>query len=136
MERRYNPLKMEGLDKLLQPLALMMAGLRKWDKPTTKKQAVGVDVVERLCKMGTQATSAVKDGVVGDWSLIAFYYLLRIGEYSEKDSRAETKQTTEFRARDVTLFEWDERKRMRQMPRNASTDRVMRAAGATLRLSN
>ena len=52
MERRYNPLKLDGSDRLLQPLQIMMAGLRKWDKPTKKKLPVEVDVVELLCNLG------------------------------------------------------------------------------------
>ena len=73
MERRYNPLKLDGSDRLLQPLQLMMAGLRKWDKPTKKKLPVEVDVVELLCNLGQLPTASTKDAVVGDWSLIAFY---------------------------------------------------------------
>ena len=136
MERRYNPLKLDGSDRLWQPLQIMMAGLRKWDKPTKKKLPVEVDVVELLCNLGQLPTASTKDAVVGDWSLIAFYYLLRIGEYSEKDARQESKQTVEFRMKDVTFFEFDAKGRLRQMPRNASDERIGRAAGATLRLSN
>ena len=136
MERRYNPLKMDGSDKLLQPLSLMMAGFKKWDKPTEKKLPVEADVVELLCLLGQLPGASTKDEVAGDWILIAFYYLLRVGEYTEKSERGDTKQTVPFRMKDVTFFEFDDKKRLRQMPRNASDERIMQAAGCTLRLSN
>lgn len=136
MVRRYNPLKMNGSDKLLQPLKIMMAGCRKWDKPTEKKHPVGVDVVELLCAMGQLGMSALKDAVLGDWVLIAFYYLLRVGEYTEKSTRQNSKQTQEFRLKDVIFFEKGDNGNIRQMPRDVSAERVLNAVGATLRLSN
>ena len=136
MDRKYNPLKMNGSDKLLQPLQLLMAGYKKWDKPVEKKLPVEADVVELLCVLGQVIGATQRDAVVGDWALIAFYYLLRVGEYTEKSSRGDTKQTVPFRMKDVTFFEFDEKKRLRQMPRNASDERIMNAAGCTLRLSN
>ena len=66
MEHRYNPLKLDGSDWLLPPLPLMMAGLRKWDKPTKKKLPVEVGVVGFLCKLGQLTTASTKDAVVGD----------------------------------------------------------------------
>ena len=136
MERNYNPLKLDGSDKWIMPLQLVMKGARKWDKPVEKKLPVEADVVELLCALGQMKGASVRDSVSGDWSLIAFYYLLRIGEYSEKASRGDSKQTVPFRMKDVTFFEFDNKKRLRQMPRNASEERIMNAAGCTLRLSN
>ena len=64
-------------------------------------------MVELLCKLGQLATALTKDAVVGDWSLIALYYLLCIGKYSEKDTRQESKQTVEFCMKDVPFFEFN-----------------------------
>ena len=136
MDRKYNPLKMDGSDKLLMPLQLMMKGARKWDKPVEKKLPVEADIVELLCGLGQLKGASVRDAVAGDWTLIAFYYLLRVGEYTEKALRGNTKQTVSFRMKDVTFFEFDDKKRLCQMPRNASNERIMKAAGCTMRLSN
>ena len=136
MDRNYNPLKMNGSDKLLQPLQLMMSGFKKWDKPVEKKLPVEADVVELLCMLGQLELASTKEAVLGDWALIAFYYLLRVGEYTEKSERGDSKQTVSFRMKDVTFFEFDSKKRLTQMPRNASDERIMNAAGCTLRLSN
>ena len=134
----YNPLKMNGTDKLLHPLQRILDGFRKWDKPTEKKLPVEVGLVELLCTMGQLGfgQASTKDAVVGDWVCIAFYYLLRVGEYTQKGTRQESKQTVEFRMKDVTFFYFDEQKRLRQMPRNAPDKLIQQAAGATLRLTN
>ena len=104
MVRRYNPLKLDGSDALLKPLSIIISGYKKWDKPVEKKQPVGIDIPELLCTMGQLSFATTQDSVLGDWVLIAFYYLLRIGEYTQKSSRQETKQTVEFRVMDVTFF--------------------------------
>jgi len=136
MDCGYNPLKMNGTDKLLHPLQRILDGFKKWDKPTTKKLPVEVGLVELLCTLGQMGLASTKDAVLGDWAMIAFYYLLRVGEYTQKGTRNASKQTVEFRMKDVTFFYHDEKKRLRQMPRNATDEVVMNAAGATLRLSN
>lgn len=127
---------MNGSDKLLQPLQLMMSGYKKWDKPVEKKLPVEADVVELLCHLGQVDGASLRDAVAGDWALIAFYYLLRVGEYTEKSKRGDTKQTVSFRMMDVTFFGYDENKSLRQMSRDASDESIMTAAGCTLRLSN
>ena len=134
MEQGNNPLKMKN-DKLLHPLAVMMSGYRKWDKPTHKKAAIGVDVVEYLCSLG-QKLGGVKDGVIGDFTLIAFYYLLRVGEYTQKNQRQNSKQTVEFRMRDVVFFGHDSKGRLKQLSRKADDETILNAVGGTLCLSN
>ena len=49
MDRPNSPLKMNGSDKLLHPLAVMISGLKKWDKPTEKKLS---PFLERQAKTG------------------------------------------------------------------------------------
>lgn len=114
----------------------MMAGFKKWDKPVDKKLPIEADVVELLCMLGQLELANTCEAVLGDWALIAFYYLLRVGEYTEKSTRGDTKQTVAFRMKDVTFFHYDEKNRLSQMPRNASDEQIMKAAGCTLRLSN
>ena len=60
----------------------MMEGWRKEDPLPKKKMPVGIDVPEFLAElgMGKYATEMVK--AVGDFSVIGFYYLLRVGEYT------------------------------------------------------
>ena len=72
---------------------------------------------------------------IGDWILIAFYFLLRIGEYTMKATRNDTKQTVQFRMKDVAFF-GKEDDRLILLPVDAPEEDIMKAVGATLRLSN
>ena len=77
-----------------------------------------------------------------DLALIAFYYLLRIGEYTIKSTaklgKSNTKQTVQFKLKDVTLtfFSKDKKGRIRQLPRNALKREMMTADSAALKLDN
>ncbi len=131
-----NPTKVTGQDKLIPRLAQMMAGWKKEDPPTMKKLPVGIDVPEYISLCSLRPTSTEHDRAAADLILIAFYYLLRIGEYTGKGSRNETKQTVQFRIRDVTFFYKDDQGTLRQLPRTASNDAIATASSATLKLEN
>jgi len=75
----------------------MTDGCRKAEPPTLKKLPVEVDVPEFLANMGRQAKATALQQAVGGLTLIAFYYLRRIGEYTGKPSRNGTKQTEQFK---------------------------------------
>jgi hypothetical protein len=85
---RQQPLKEEGSNGFLVAIAETLAGFEKEDPPVMKKLPVGVDVVEYLVKLGMEPGAEEKVLATGDWSLISFYYLLRIGEYTVKGSKA------------------------------------------------
>ena len=57
----------------------ILDGWRKEDTPSNNKLPVGVDILEFLAELGRDkdATEVLK--AVGDLTLIAFYYLLRLG---------------------------------------------------------
>lgn len=94
------------------------------------------DVPEFLAATGAKPGASELVKAVSDWTLIAFYYLLRIGEYTIKGSRNESKQTTQFRMRDVTFFRKDKQGRLRQLSRHAPAWAILSADGATLKLDN
>ena len=73
---------------------------------------------------------------MGEWTLITFYYLLRVGEYTKKCLRNNEKQTAQFKLRDVTLSNEDKMGRGRKIPHTATDDEVLAATGATLKLDN
>ncbi len=73
---------------------------------------------------------------MGDASLYAFYYLLRIGEYTSKASRTDSKQTVEYKLEDVVFFKKNSAKQLRQLPLNAPDEDIMAADGCTLKLDN
>ncbi len=114
----------------------MLDGMRKDDPHTKKKLPVEADVPEFLVSLGAEKGASERVRAVGDCALIAFYYLLRVGEYTVKGTRNETKQTEQFRLRDTRFFLNDAKGRLRLLARDAPEEDVMRADGATLRLGN
>ena len=60
-----------------------------------------IDAPEFLEELGMDkyATEVVK--AVGDCAVIAFYYLLRVGEYTVKEQRNETKKMVQFKLEDA-----------------------------------
>ena len=114
----------------------MMSGYRKEDPATEKKLPVEADVPNFLADIGRRQDSTARDRAIGDLTLIAFYFLLRIGEYTMKQCRNDSKQTVNFRVVDVTFFKKDNDGQLRQLPRNASKEEILDADSATLRLTN
>jgi len=99
----HNPTKIIGSDKFLPALQVMIDGFSKDDPPTCKMLPVESDVPELLVVMGYGKSGTAHTRAVGDVALIAFYYLLRIGEYTVKGKCNNTKQTVQFKLEDVTL---------------------------------
>jgi hypothetical protein len=131
-----NPTKVVGSDKLLPRLQQMLDGFRKVDPPTTKQLPVEADVPEFFVKVGLAPESRKIDCAVGDLTLIAFYYLLRIGEYTTKGARNNSKQTEEFKMGDIMFFAKDLNGNLRCLPRDALDDLIAVAEGATMKLDN
>lgn len=113
-----------------------MDGWRKEDPPTVKKLPVAIDVPELLSAVGAEPTANALDQAVGDLVLIAFYYLLRVGEYTVKGRRNNTKQTVQFRINDITFFKRDRNGRLKQLRRGDSNANITTADSATLKLDN
>ena len=123
-------------DKLIPRLAQMFAGWKKEDPPTIKKLPVGVDIPEYISLCSLRPSATERDRAAADLIIIAFYYLLRVGEYTIKGQRNNTKQTVQFRMQDVTFFRHDEHGALRQLARTASTQEIMSAHSATLKIDN
>jgi hypothetical protein len=114
----------------------MIYGWKKADPPTIKKLPVEADVPELLVRVGTRPGANQLDRAIGDLSLIAFYYLLRVGEYTIKNRRNDTKQTVQFRLKDVTFFKRDRLGALHQISRQAKSSLLLSADSATLKLEN
>jgi hypothetical protein len=131
-----NPTKVNGSDKLLPRLQVMLDGYRKEDPATIKKLPVQADVPELLVSTAYQGAGTAQDKAAADLTMIAFYYLLRVGEYTVKGSRNSTKQTVQFKYEDLTFFRKNVRGHLRCLPRNAPDNLIASADGATLKLDN
>lgn len=92
--------------------------------------AIPVSVVAFLRKAAT-ILGLEKDQAVADLAIIAFYYLLRVGEYTYTNAK-ENRRTVQFRAKDVTFWGHDNR----VIPNTSPLDELMTAKSATLSISN
>jgi hypothetical protein len=64
----------------------MLDGYRKVDPATRKKLPVQSDVLELLVEMVYQQGKNQPQRATADLTMVAFYYLLRVGEYTVKRS--------------------------------------------------
>ena len=139
MEREVNPLKAKGLEKFILPIRMMLDGFENDDPATQKKLPVDADLVELCCEWGLRINATAKDRRTGDLILIAFYYLLRVGEYTcryRKTRPKRTKKTVNFRLCDVAFFKKDEEGALRRLSSDVAPAERLQADGATLRLTN
>lgn len=116
----------------------MLDGMRKEDPATTKKLPVEFDVPEFLGNLAQEERASPVTMAVADCALMAFTYLLRVGEYTRKGSRNNTKQTKEFEVRDVTFYRPDPLTGHLRVLNAASAtdDELLSAHGISLHLRN
>ncbi len=112
----------------------MIDGYTKADPPMKKMLPVKANVPKLLDKIGYDKSGLAHSQAVGDLSLIAFYYLLRIGKYTVKGKRNESKQTIQFKMEDVTFFKKNKQSTLVCLPRNAPASLINTADSATLKL--
>jgi hypothetical protein len=82
-----NPTKVIGPEKFLLAIQVIIGGYTKADPPTKRMLPVEANVLELMVKMGYGKEGLIKAQAVGDLALIAFYYLLRIGQYTVNRKR-------------------------------------------------
>jgi hypothetical protein len=118
----------------------MLDGYRKANLPTKKKLPDKADVPELPIEMGYGKLGSLQAQAVGYLSHIAFYYLLRIGEYTVKCQRDRAKhakkQTVQFKLEDVTFFETDKKGILWCLPCNTPYSLIITAESAALKLNN
>jgi hypothetical protein len=131
-----NSTKVVGSNKLLPRLQQMLDGFQKADPPTIKQPPVKADVLEFLVQLGLSPEARELDCAIGNLTMIAFYYLLRIGEHTTKGTWNNSKQTEEFKMGDITFFTKDKQGNLCCLSRDASADLIAEADGATMKLDN
>jgi hypothetical protein len=136
LARGKNPTKVAGSKKLLPRLSQMYNSWRKQDPPTSKQLPVEADVPELLVKKGRNGAATELKRAIRDLSLITFYYLLCIGEYTIKGKWNEIKQTVQFKYKDVTFFKKNTTGQLRCLPLNAPAHLIATADSATMKLDN
>ena len=101
-----------------------------------KKLPVEVDIPELVASLGLEPNAGELIKAVGDNSLLAYYYLLRIGEYTVKRARNNSKQPKQFKLEDATFFKKNKLGQLRQMAWDAPEEEIMTADSMTLKLDN
>jgi hypothetical protein len=136
LDTNTNPTKIMGSEKFLPCLQELLDGYRLEDPPTEKKLPVEADVPELLFDMGYGPRGTTLGQAVADLSLIAFYYLLQVGEYTIKGTRNKSKWTVQFKLEDITFFGRNKMGQLWCLPRDAPFKLFLTAEGATLKLDN
>jgi len=109
---------------------------RHEDPPTLEKLPVESDVPEYLVNKSGHRLATALDQAVADLTTIAFYYLIRIREYTVKQNNNEIKRTVQFKRKDIIFFRKDKLGRIMCLSRNAPLTDILTADGAMLKLDN
>lgn len=122
--------------KYILPVERIVEGFKRQDPPAIPQMAVPKDVPEAALALayavGTNRTEAV-----GDLTIVAFYYLLRSGEYTKprKVKRngimVRATRTVQFKVKDVGF--WKDGK---ILPRRSSLSALLQADAATMKITN
>jgi hypothetical protein len=107
-----------------------LEGYRRADPPSQPKLAVPVAVVNHLLD-ATALSKSPKQHAIADMCLVAFYFLLRVGEYTKHGSK-DNRRTKQFRACDVTFYDNDHN----IIPNTSPLSTLLTAASVTMRLDN
>lgn len=129
MDGRPNPTyRSEG--KYWLAIERLIEAFRRQDPPAQHKLAVPVALLEHLQDI-RETSPSPKVQAICDMCTIAFYYLLRVGEYTghRKTDRRRTKQ---FRVCDITFYD----KSHNIIPNTASLPVLYTARKATMRITN
>jgi len=108
----------------------MLEGFERKDPPSQPRLAIPLLVIKHL-QLQAKASTSQKTKSFADLCAIAFYYLLRVGEYTYK-SPSRKSRTIAFRVSDVCFWEND-----RILPLSLSKKQLLkRATSCTLTIDN
>jgi hypothetical protein len=121
----------------LLPVARLVEGMRRIDPPAVPQLAIPVSVPIHMLATAQQSTKPL-DHAVGDLAIIAFFFLLRIGEYTRpaldlrtNKPRKNAKRTVEFRIGEIGFW-----KNGKILPRNSPLHTLLTADEVTLKITN
>lgn len=107
-----------------------LEGYRRQDPPACPKLAIPVSVVNHLIDAAA-VSQTPKAQATADLCLIAFYFLLRVGEYTHHGSK-DRRRTQQFRASDVKFFD----AKHTLIPNTSSLEKLLQAHSVTLTIDN
>ena len=113
------------------PVGRLVEGLRREDPPSTPQLAVPVSVPEQ-CLTNAQQEGTNKAKAIGDLAIIAFYYLLRVGEYTQPKfitvdgKKVRATRTVQFSMENIGFF-----KDNKILPRKSNLKTLLEADSST-----
>ena len=117
-------------------MARQLEGYRREDPPATPQLAVPISVPKEVQRYAYK-TKDVKLQAIGDLSIIAFFYLLRVGEYTKPKIKiingkaTRTTRTQQFQVRNIGFF-----KDNKILPRHSPLHKLLEADSCTLKITN
>jgi hypothetical protein len=123
-------------DEYILPIKRCIEGFRREDPPAVPQLAVPIAVPKEAYRFG-YLTSNVRLQAQGDLALIAFFYLLRSGEYTkpkkfrQNGAWKRATRTRQFRVCDIGFF-----KQGKILPRSSPLATLLTADAATMKISN
>jgi hypothetical protein len=122
----------EGIYKI--PVARLVEGYRRQDPPSVPQLAIPLSVPQEMQRRGYKSKCKIKQAT-GDLGIIAFYYLLRVGEYTKPryipNSKKRATRTVQFRVCDVGFF-----LNGKVLPRKSPLKSLLQATSCTLKITN
>ena len=118
------------------PIARLVEGFRREDPPSVPQLAVPL-ILPRECFRAGQQSNNPQVSAIGCLSLIAFYYLLRVGEYTKpryatrNGTRVLASRTKQFRIENVGFF-----KNNQIVSRSSPLALLLSCDAATLKITN
>jgi hypothetical protein len=118
------------------PLERLIEGYRRDDPPSTPQLAVPLSVANACFEAATTASDP-KTKATGHLILIAFYYLLRVGEYTKprfvnrNNVRVSASRTKQFQYSNIGFFKNNE-----IVPRTSPLSLLLSCDSATMKISN
>ncbi len=131
-----NPTKVVGSERLLPCLQIMLGRYWKVDPAMRKKPLVQSNVPKLLVETAYQQGTTERQWAIADLTMITFYYLLWVGEYTVKGLRNNTKKTIQFKYEDVSFFKKNNHGQLRCLPWDAPVNLIAAADGAALKLDS
>ncbi len=131
-----NPTKVVGSKRILPHLQILLDRYKKVNPVKSKKLPIQSDVPKLLVNTAYQPGTTEHQRATADLTMITFCYLLWVGEYTIKGLRNNTKQTVQFKYKDVLFFKKNNRCQLRCLPRDAPLSLIAPADGATFKLDN
>ena len=86
------PLHQKDGEHFIKPIQHMLAGFKNFDPAVEKKLACHPDVPAFACNWAYREGTGAQQRAIGDLVVVAFYFLLRVGEYTRRRAGAKRRR--------------------------------------------